>query len=378
MNYSLLSKSYNECIRALKDAENAGDRERAVELARKAAEIAAQIAFAPNVMPEVAQRYREEITVLARYAQNRPRPSAAEERQAVEDPRPAVKPKTDDAPEESFEELERQLNSLIGLKDVKSHIMSTVNLINTDKFRREEGLAADEVTRHMVFEGAPGTGKTTVAKIVAKMLRALGVLSKGHLIEAKSDDLIAGYEGQTAIKTRKVIESALGGVLFIDEAYSMVVRENGENPFGKEAIAVLLTYMDEYRDDFVVIVAGYHDEMEKFVQSNSGLPSRFKNTINFEDYSEEELMQIFELKIKGKYGLSPAARARLEEFIGQIYQNRTKYFANGRTVRNLLEDVRCNQSNRLVRQYGGKKPPREALYMFEADDIPDDYTKYIK
>jgi hypothetical protein len=243
-----------------------------------------------------------------------------------------------------------ELATLVGLGPVKQEVQSLANLVRIRGLRRSEGLPVSAASLHMVFTGPPGTGKTSVARLIGHILGALGVLSKGHLVETDRGGLVGGYFGQTALKTTAVIQKAMGGVLFIDEAYGLSV-EGGEWDFGREAIESLLKAMEDERDDLVVIVAGYSDKMRKFLGSNPGLASRFTRYIDFPNYSPPELEEIFyRLAHAAHYELTPDARMAVHERLTAAWAARDASFGNGRYVRNLFEAVLACQADRLAVQ----------------------------
>jgi len=244
--------------------------------------------------------------------------------------------------------LMKELNDMTGLNQVKNEITTLINIVKINRLREEKELKQSPLSLHLVFSGNPGTGKTTVARILAKIYHRLGILSRGHLIETDREGMVAGYVGQTAIKTKEIIEKARGGILFIDEAYSLAHSNTG-NDFGQEAVDTLLKAMEDYRDDFIVIVAGYPDLMKSFLKSNPGLQSRFNTFINFEDYKPNELLEIFmSLCTRHNYIVEPGAVDTLTEIFEDIYSNEDGTYANARTVRNFFEKSIQRQANRLA------------------------------
>ncbi len=243
---------------------------------------------------------------------------------------------------------------------------SLINLVTVYALRRQHDLPTEELSLHMVFSGNPGTGKTMIARLMSRIYHSLGILSKGHLVEVDRSGLVAGYVGQTALKTADVIKKALGGVLFIDEAYALT-QNRGENDFGQEAVDTLLKAMEDHRDDLVVIVAGYVDLMNDFVHSNPGLQSRFNRFMYFADYTIDEMMGIFDLRAnKAGYHLSEDARDTLKEILMEESENAIG-FGNARGVRNLFEQAIARQANRLAKM---KDVTREQLMQIMVSDIP--------
>lgn len=250
-------------------------------------------------------------------------------------------------PEKTADELLAEMDALVGLDTVKKDIRSMINFIRVCKLREERGMKAPKLSYHMVFSGNPGTGKTTIARMLAQLYKAIGVLPKGQLVEVDRSGLIAGYQGQTAIKTAEVIKSAMGGVLFIDEAYALADSDN--DTYGKECIATVLKAMEDHRDELIVIVAGYDELMHKFIDSNPGLKSRFNKYINFPDYSGEEMEKIFMLQCDSNgYELEAEARELIRAIFDDWYETRDENFGNGRTVRNSFEKIINCQATRLA------------------------------
>lgn len=266
----------------------------------------------------------------------------------------------------TVEEALEELNSLTGLDDVKRDVNTLVNLMKVQKIREERGMKVPTVSKHLVFSGNPGTGKTTVARLLAGIYNSLGVLSKGHLVEVDRSGLVSGYIGQTAAKVMEVVDTALGGVLFIDEAYTLTANK-GQGDFGQEAVDTLLKAMEDNRDNLVVIVAGYTDLMEQFLDSNPGLRSRFNKFMKFEDYTAEQLLEIIKsMAAKQDYVLSEGARVAALEYYRKVTSNKPENFGNARDARNFLEKAISNQAGRIV---GIKDIDKETIMTIEAEDL---------
>lgn len=248
---------------------------------------------------------------------------------------------------EEIDSLLGQIDSMVGLHTVKKEIHDMVNLLMIQRLREKQGLKIAETSKHMVFTGNPGTGKTTIARILANIYRILGILENGQLVETDRSGMVAGYMGQTAGKVKEVCESAMGGILFIDEAYTLT--DGQEGGFGQEAIDTLLKIMEDQRDKLMVIVAGYEEPMEKFLESNPGLRSRFNKFISFEDYTTDELFVIFKGFCKDQdYILPDTLEAKVKESIDVLRLDEEGHFANARSVRNYFERVISKQAGRII------------------------------
>lgn len=261
---------------------------------------------------------------------------------------PAATPEATEDREQRLRAAQTELSSLIGLESVKERVRSYTNFLRLQQQRGEKGLSTMPISLHMVFVGNPGTGKTTVARIIGQILGAMGTLTSGHVVETDRSGLVAEYAGQTAVKTNKLIDSAIGGVLFIDEAYSLM-DASGDDAYGREAIQTLLKRMEDDRDGLAVILAGYSGEMNQMIESNPGLKSRINTRINFEDYAPDDLGRIFEVMCdKNQYKMSAASRHRLLWGFHHLYSQRDRHFGNGRLVRNSFEDTVRRLADRVA------------------------------
>lgn len=260
------------------------------------------------------------------------------------------KPTTDvDDDTKALQELLDELDTLIGLEKVKNKVQDLIVYQKVQKLRREKNLHSAKNTLHLAFTGNPGTGKTTVARIVGRIYKRIGLLSKGHFVEVSRTDLIAGYQGQTALKVKKVIEQAKGGVLFIDEAYSITENDHSDS-YGRECLTELTKALEDYRDDLVVIVAGYTEPMNKFFESNPGLKSRFNTFIEFDDYNSVEMDNIlFSMCQSNDYVLDDEAKNKIHLYFEQQIALKDENFANGRLARNLYDDLAMNHARRVIK-----------------------------
>lgn len=279
-----------------------------------------------------------------------------------------IKPRQEEEPKEQEPEEDpmETLDKLIGLDKIKDDVKELTAFVKVQKARQDQGLKSVPVSLHLVFTGNPGTGKTTVARIIAKIYKQIGVLSKGQLVEVDRSGLVAGYVGQTAIKTQEQIKKAKGGVLFIDEAYALSQKNDA---FGQEAIDTILKAMEDNRDDFVVIVAGYTEPMKKFIESNPGLKSRFNKYIDFSDYSIDELEQIFYMNCdKYDYKVDEDVKHQIRALITAKKMENIENFANAREIRNLFEEIITNQARRIS---GIENPTGDDMMTILREDLED-------
>ncbi|HEU4595552.1 MAG TPA: AAA family ATPase, partial [Pyrinomonadaceae bacterium] len=285
---------------------------------------------------------------------------------AAKEGEPEIEPEEELKPPRPLEELLAELDALVGLERVKADVRQLINFLKVQKMREEQGLKSLPVSRHLVFYGNPGTGKTTVARLLAEVYRTLGILRRGHLFETDRAGMVAGFVGQTAMKVREAVQKARGGLLFIDEAYTL--SAGGENDFGREAVETLLKMMEDHRDDLVVVVAGYTGKMQEFLDSNPGLRSRFNRHVHFDDYDPQQLVKIFQTFChKADFKLTPDAEQELAAVFNVLSASRDETFGNARTARNLFEASISKQANRIVSL---PEVNKEILSTIEAADIP--------
>ncbi len=302
-------------------------------------------------------------TPLMEKKTNQPPKSEKSEKPASQTQAAKPEEKEEIPPKEKIEDLLAELDSYVGMDAIKAEVRSLINMVQVYKLRREHDLPTTDMSLHMVFSGNPGTGKTTVARIMSRIYHSLDILSKGQLVEVDRSGLVAGYVGQTALKTQKVIEKAMGGVLFIDEAYAL--NGKSENDFGQEAIDTILKAMEDHRDDLVVIVAGYTELMDRFIHSNPGLESRFNRFLMFEDYTPEQMVAIFKMQCKkGCYVLAQGTEELVRDFIAE--ESADDSFGNARGVRNLFEHILVAQNNRLAKM---ENVTRDDLMQILPDDV---------
>ena len=281
---------------------------------------------------------------------------------------PAPDPATLRFDQAAFDAVLAELDALIGLAAVKAEVHRLAELLRIASIRRAAGLKTVQVSLHLVFQGGAGTGKTTVARLFGRLYKSLGLLATDHVVEVTREDLVSGYVGQTATKTAAAVDSALDGVLFLDEAYGLV-RPDSQGDFGPEAVVELLKRMEDERDRLAVIAAGYPHEMTEFLATNSGFRSRFGETIHFEDYGPTELVLIFEtFATAADYALDADARAELQRVMERLHAARDRYFGNARTARNLFDDVVAHQAERLLAA-GAATPDRSALVALTLADV---------
>lgn len=359
-NVSMLNETFNLYYKKAKESLDKGDKNLAKRYYMLAAEQMLKMAKASDGELQKA-RFNRAKSILE-FAES----ISVEKKRTAESNQKEADLNVTKCEKISLEEALSRLSRLEGLTRVKNRVFDWVDQIKVFKMRKEKGMKVPDMSYHMVFTGNPGTGKTTVARLMAQIYCAMGILSEGHLVEVDRGDLVAGYVGQTAVKTRDVLKKAYGGVLFIDEAYTLA--HGGSNDFGQEAIDTILKEMEDKRDNLVVIVAGYDGLMEKFITSNPGLRSRFKNFIQFSDYNGEELFNIFAgLCNSNQYTVDTEARMLLKEYFDSLYDNRDKNFGNGRDVRNTFESIVTRQSKRVARL---SAPTDEEMTTITAADLP--------
>jgi len=315
-------------------------------------------------MDVIQQMTRSNLSRIADDLWGTPKPAQPAVQESAPAPQQEEAQPVEEEKTETIEELKQELAGYIGLDTIKQEVESLINLVRIQQLRRENDLPVKDLSLHMVFSGNPGTGKTMIARLMARIYKCLGILSKGQLVEVDRSGLVAGYVGQTAIKTSEVIEKAKGGVLFIDEAYALTNR--GGTDYGQEAVDTLLKAMEDHRDDLIVIVAGYTELMEEFVHSNPGLESRFNRFLHFPDYTIDEMEAIFAMRCEQSgYRLSEDASPILRDLL-KLGSMDVKGFGNARGVRNLFERAVSAQANRLAE---ATEITREELMLLTADDL---------
>lgn len=347
-------------------------KKKADEAARKR-ELAEKFAQARKLQEEKDRQEEERLKLERQKEFERKEELRRQEEEIAKEQFQKVKQRIQERERAEKEEKERriqilvdEMNTLVGLSQVKEEIKSLINLIKIRQLRQQMDMPMMDMSYHMVFTGSPGTGKTTVARLVGRIYKELGILTDGKMIETDRSGLVAGYVGQTALKVHDIVEEAIGGVLFIDEAYALV-NPDVPNDFGGEAVDTLVKLMEDHRDNLVIIVAGYTDEMKRFLKSNTGLISRFNKFIDFPDYSKEELIEIMQMMAVGAgLEVTEAAKKRTGEFLDRMDERQWMDFGNARGIRNLFEKIVMNQANRLVSL---EKPSKEDLMTILPDDV---------
>jgi SpoVK/Ycf46/Vps4 family AAA+-type ATPase len=361
MDLSGKNSAYKNYLELAKEAYSNDDFSRAKDLFLKAAEITNEITLQTK-NPEIKKEYYSVTNTILNFIKEK---FSEDNKQENQNNSTEKKPQESVKKTVSLEESLKKLNMLVGLENVKRTINEWIETFTLSKKREEFGLKNPVLSYHMVFLGNPGTGKTTVARLVGQIYQSLGILSEGHLVEVSAKDLVAGYVGQTAILTQNILKKSHGGVLFIDEAYSLT--EGGSKDFGQEAITTILKDMDDNRNLYAVIVAGYDNKMNNFIKSNPGLMSRFSIKVFFDDYDFGSLMQIFNLFCKeSDYVLDSSAFYKLEEYFKEITNYRDENFGNGREARNVFEQVVKNLAKRVSKIYA---PTIEDMSTIIEEDI---------